>query len=112
MLRPLGAGSRQCAVLALPARDPERLGLANLATLMLRNHLTSRCRMTRGLKSHNQHTERQQGVLARASFRGSRFQSIAAVAELITQKGSERLKLRNRSVQQVPGCNHHCRLSF
>jgi hypothetical protein len=85
-------------VLALPARDPERLGLANLATLMLRDGLSSSCRMTRGLKSHNRHTERQQDVLARASFRCGRFWSIAPVAELITWKGSERLKLRNRRV--------------
>src|ERR1700730_7296531 len=68
--------------------------------------------MTRGPKLQNQRTEREQDLFARASFRCGGFWSVALVAELITQKGGERLKLRNRCVQQLPRCNHHRRLSL
>src|SRR4030088_1928001 len=57
--------------------------------------------MTRGPKLQDQHTEREQDLSACASFRCGEIWSVVPVAELLTQKGSERLKLCNRSVQQL-----------
>ena len=50
-----------------------RTSLANLTTLSPPDALAARGHMTRGLKLQDQHTEREQDLFARASFRALHF---------------------------------------
>ena len=92
---------RAVVLLSETAAAIPRTSLANLTTLTPPDPLAARGHMTRGLKLQDQPTEREQDLFACASFRCGGIWSVRPFAELITQKGSEHLKLCNRSVQQL-----------
>ena len=68
--------------------------------------------MLRGLKCRNQQTEREQDLFARPSLQCGGFWPFVPVAELFAQKGNERSKLRDRSIQKLPRCDPHRKFPF